>query len=133
MGRLRKSLRKLLADHRRTRRRRAQRDVSLIVGITVGEGADTEVITGRTRDLSEKGLSMSLPASSNQRQLLMAGARARVLLVLPTKTVSIGAEVVHSQPLDELDPDKGQLTGVHIFQMSSEDEAHYREYLRLLK
>jgi hypothetical protein len=76
---------------------------------------------------------MSLPANRNQRELLMAGAQARVLLVLPAKTVSIGAEVVHSQLLDELDPDRGQLVGVHILQMSAEDEAYYTEYLRLLK
>jgi hypothetical protein len=76
---------------------------------------------------------MSLPIDRGQRELLTEGAKVRVLLVLPMKTVNIKAEVVHSHSLDELDPDKGQLIGVHILQMSSEDEEYYSEYLALLK
>src|SRR5688572_26235890 len=107
LGTVRKRLRKLLANSRRARRHKAQREVSLIVGITLGEGAKTELITGRTRDLSEAGLSMSLPVNSSQRELLIAGSTARILLVLPQKTLNIRASIIHSQPLDNHDLDKG--------------------------
>ena len=59
---MRNRLRKLLINRRQARRHEAQREVSLLVGMTIGEGAETESVTGRTRDVSEAGLSMSLPS-----------------------------------------------------------------------
>lgn len=91
------------------------------------------MITGRTRDLSEAGLSMSLPVNGSQRELLIVGSMARILLVLPTKTVNIRASIIHSQPLDDHDLDTGAIIGVQITQMSSDDATHYNEYLKSLK
>lgn len=130
---MRNRLRKLLTNRREARRHKAQREVSLLVGMTIGEGAQTESVTGRTRDLSEAGLSMSMPLDSRQHEIVRAGSSVRILLMLPSKTINIRAEVIHSEPLDERDPDKGALIGVRITQMASEDEAPYKEYLDSLK
>jgi hypothetical protein len=97
--------------------------------MTIGEGAKTELVTGRTRDVSQTGLSMSLPLNSRQHELVRVGSSVRILLMLPTKTINIRAEVIHSEPLDEHDRDKGSLVGAQITQMSSEDETSYKEYL----
>jgi hypothetical protein len=129
---MRNRLRKLLSNRRQARRHKAQREVSLLVGMTIGEGSETEFATGRTRDVSEAGLSMSMPLNSRQRELVVAGSQVRILLMLPTRTVSIRAEVIHSDYLDERDPDKGCLIGVRIRQMSSDDETSYKEFLTSL-
>lgn len=126
-------LRKLLTNRREARRLKAQREVSLLVGMTIGEGAETELATGRTRDLSEAGLSMSMPLNSRQHALLVAGSAVRILLMLPARTISIRVEVIYSEPLDKRDLDKGCLIGVRITQMSSDDEVSYMEYLESLK
>jgi hypothetical protein len=130
---MRNRLRKLLANRRQARRHKAQRGVSLLVGMSIGEGTETELATGRTRDVSEAGLSMSMPLDSRQLGAVSPGASVRILLMLPARTVSIRAEVVHSEPLDERDPDKGGLIGVRITQMSSDDAAFYREFLDSLR
>jgi hypothetical protein len=130
---VRNRLRKLLTNRRQARRHKAQREVSLLVGMTIGEGAEIELVTGRTRDLSQTGLSMSLPLNSRQRELVRVGSAVRILLMLPVRTVNIRAEVIHSEPLDEHDPDKGGLIGVQITQMASDDETSYKEYLDSLK
>jgi hypothetical protein len=88
-----------------------------------------ELITGRTRDISETGLPLSLPvADDRQRTLMVVSELTRILLVLPTKTVQIRGEIVRSLPLE----DKGQLIGVKITQIDADDKAVYAEYLSSL-
>lgn len=124
---IRNKLSRFLPERRQAPRQVVQLEVSLVVGIAIEGGS--EVITGRTRDLSETGLSMSLPLNYRQREQAVKGTAARVLLVLPKKTVSMYAEIKHGQLLDEHDPGRGSLLGVLITDIDVEDKAIYLEYL----
>ena len=127
---VRDKLSRFLTDRRQAKRLKAQREVSLVVGIAIEGG--NEVATGRTRDLSETGLSMSLPLDHRQREQVVTGAIARILLALPEKTVSMRAEVIHIEPLDEHDPDKGSLLRVQLTHFDVDHKAIYIEYLSSL-
>jgi hypothetical protein len=123
-------MRRFLKNRRQARRHKAEREVSLIAGITLGKGSKAELITGRTRDISETGLSLSLPIDNErQRALTAVGEASRILLVLPTKTVHVYGKIVRSLPLDS----KGQLVGVHITKIDADDESIYKDYLLSLK
>lgn len=123
-------LRKVLKDRRRARRYRAQHAVSFIIGIALGGGDETKIITGRTHDLSETGLSLRLPWLDEQLQeLAIPGASARLVLALPARTVQMQAQVMHSRPLYSGDVERGHLLGCRITGMSAEDESLYRQYL----
>jgi hypothetical protein len=125
-----RKLSRLLNSRRKAPRHNAEHQVSLVAGVAVGEGSRAELITGRTRDISATGLSLVLPIEDElQRQRTAVGESARILLVLPTKTVHIHGKVVRSLPFDN----KGQLVGVQIVKIDTDDEAIYTEYLSSLK
>jgi|SRR5918911_1311037 hypothetical protein len=123
---IRTRIRKFLANRRHARRHKTERKVSLIAAVALGEGANSELITGRTRDLSNTGLSLSLPITDeHQRTLIAVGETIRILLSLPAKTVRLRGNVVHSQALGE----SSQIIGVRIMEMYADDKAAYAEYL----
>jgi c-di-GMP-binding flagellar brake protein YcgR len=122
-------LSRFLTERRQAKRRKAQREVSLVVGIAIEGGI--EAVVGRTRDLSETGLSLSLPLENPQREQIVPRATARILLVLPQKTISMHVEIRHIQPLDEY-ADQGSLLGVQITHLDVDDKALYIEYLSSL-
>lgn len=123
---VRSRIRKFLANRRHARRHKAEHRVSLVAGVALGVGAAAELITGRTRDISQSGLSLSLPiAYEHQRALIAVGEIIRILLVLPGKTVQLRGNVIHSLALGE----SNQLIGVKITEMSAADKAFYAEYL----
>ena len=131
---IRKRMRRYLAERRKARRHQAEHEVSLIAGVALGAGPGAGLITGRTRDISEKGLSLSLPVTDEQQRALTAvGEAVRILLVLPTSTVNIQGTITRSLPLDERDLERGQLIGVQITQMDAPDQATYQDYLSSLK
>lgn len=122
-----------MADRQRARRYKAARSVRLLVGVASKTEGGLEPVTGRTHDLSETGISISLPVGSPDRpDFVDVGSTVRVLLALPTATVSMYAEVVRSAPLDEKDAGRGRMTAVRITRISPNDEARYKEYLRTL-
>ena len=122
-------VRRFLANRRKARRYNAEHKVSLIAGVALGVGGNAELLTGRTHDISKTGLSLSLPIEDErQRALMVVDESARILLVLPTKTIHLRGEIVRTLPLD----DKGQLIGVKIIHIDADDKASYREYLSTL-
>jgi hypothetical protein len=124
-----RKLSRFLTNQRKAPRHNAEHKVSLIAGVALGVGGSATLLTGRTRDISETGLSLSLPIDDEQLRALMAvGESTRILLVLPTKTIHIRGEIVRSLPLDG----KGQLIGVKIIHIDAEDKAVYAEYLTSL-
>ena len=122
-----------MADRQRARRYKAARSVRLLVGVASETEEGRETVTGRTHDLSETGISISLPVGSPDRpDFADVGSTVRVLLVLPEATVGMHAEVVRSAPLDEKDAGRGWLLAVRVTGMSASDELIYKEYLRTL-
>ena len=90
------------------------------------------LLTGRTRDISETGLSVILPTIRvGERDLSEPGTPLRVLLLLPQQTVIMHATLVRCSPFG---PRLGQgyLLGVHITHMSERDRTDYLAYLRSL-
>lgn len=127
---IRSRIRKLLANRRQARRHKAEHKVSLIAAVALGEGANSELITGRTRDLSNTGLSLSLPITDeHQRTLIAIGETIRILLALPGKTVQLHGTVVHSQAHSE----SNQIIGVKVTEMYADDKTAYAEYLYSLR
>ncbi len=126
-------LRRIVAERRQARRHKAARSVRLLVGVASETEVGGEPVTGRTRDLSETGISISLPALNPDRpDFADVGSTVRVLLALPTATVGMYADVVRGEQLDEKDAGKGRLIAVRITRISAGDEARYKEYLRTL-
>ena len=127
-------LKRIVANQRQARRYRTRRAVALVAGITFETAAGAELVTGRTRDVGQAGMSLSLPIDGKQQsELVAANASARVVLMLPSRTINLLATIIHSHLLDERDPSRGMLVGLQITQISPEDGRAYEEYVDSLK
>src|SRR3982751_3720279 len=112
---VRSRLKTIVANRRQARRYRTRQAIALVAGITLETEAGTELITGRTRDVTETGLSLSLPIADRQQQKQMAvNVSIRVVLALPSGTVNLAAKIIHSHLLSASDPGRGMLVGLHI-------------------
>ena len=129
-----KSFRAIFRERRRFARRNAVCAVRLPVGVSMpNEQLDPEAdgypqpIMGHTRDLSETGLSLVLPASQlGDVDISVAGALMRVVLSLPTGVVILQAATVRSELLS---PDGELLVGASIVKMYDYDRRRYEAYL----
>jgi hypothetical protein len=130
--RIKQLFRRFVSDRRRAPRYQSTLNVHL-AAVAVGRGVRTEPIPGRTRDISETGILMSLQSSSYyQRESIRVGAAFRILLALPNGTIDLTATIVRTEPLDQQDVDKGQLVAIEITSMDPKDQAAYKEYLKFL-
>ena len=120
-------------------RRRAPRyklrlplSISLLDVRSSANGAGrARALEGYTRDLSESGLAMILPAIRIGEHYLMGEGRTlRVVLELPTAPVEMKVVPVRYERLDESEAEKGYLIGLSINEMSDQDREGFVEYLR---
>lgn len=131
-----KSFRAIFRERRRFARRAAVCAARLPVGVSMpNERLDPEAdypqpILGHTRDLSETGLSLVLPASRlGDVDVSAAGSPLRIVLSLPTGVVILQAATVRSEVL----PPGGELlVGAHIVKMYDPDRRRYNDYLHQL-
>ncbi|MDQ1524207.1 MAG: hypothetical protein QOE47_2131 [Pyrinomonadaceae bacterium] len=131
-------VRSLLVERRRFARRKASFAVSLPVGVSVpNEHLDPEAeeypnpIMGRTRDLSETGLSLLLPSLSlGREQISAANFPLRLVLSLPGGVAVLQAVAVRAEAVDADEAGRGFLIGARIEKMSERDR---KRYLTLLK
>ncbi|MDQ1557193.1 MAG: hypothetical protein QOD32_253 [Pyrinomonadaceae bacterium] len=131
-------VRSLLVERRRFTRRKASFAVSLPVGVSVpNEHLDPEAeeypnpIMGRTRDLSETGLSLLLPSLSlGREQISAANFPLRLVLSLPGGVAVVQAVAVRAEAVDADEAEQGFLIGARIEKMSERDR---KRYLALLK
>lgn len=124
----------IVANRRQARRYRTKRAVALVAGIAFDTGTGAELVTGRTRDVTETGLSLSLPIDDkHQQRQLAVGASARVVLALPSGTINLSARIIHSHLLSASDPGRGMLVGLQITQISPEDHQAYKDYVDSLE
>ena len=131
-----KSFRAIFRERRRFARRSAVCAVRLPVGVSMPnerlnpEDEYPQPIMGHTRDLSETGLSLALPASRlGDVDVSKAGALLRVVLSLPTGVVILQAATVRGEPTG---PDGELLVGARIVKMYDPDRRRYEEYLHQL-
>jgi hypothetical protein len=135
---LEERMRSLLVERRRFSRRRASFAVNLPVGVSVpNEQLDPEAeeypnpIMGRTRDLSETGLSLFLPSLRlGREQISGANFPLRIVLSLPDGIAVVQAVTVHAE--ETATPESGFLIGARIKKMNERDRKRYVALLRTL-
>ncbi|MGB8508420.1 MAG: PilZ domain-containing protein [Pyrinomonadaceae bacterium] len=121
-------------------RRRAPRHLTrLVAAVSLLDStarSHPSALEGHTRDLSDGGLALILPAIRiGDRYLTGAGHTLRITLRLPTVSVQLYGTPVRYERLadDASSSETGYLVGVRIKEMSDKDRALFDEYLQTLK
>ena len=88
---------------------------------------------GYTRDISESGLALIVPAIRIGGQYLTTqDLTLEITLTLPSGSVKLQATPVRYSPLDNDENNVGHVIGVQITKMSEPDREHYNAYLEEL-
>ena len=130
----------LFGERRIARRHKVACEVRLPVGVSMPNERikpDAEhypqPIMGRTRDVSETGLSLILPwLSLGDERIDVPGYPLRVVLCLPGGIIIVHAETVRTEPLLDEQGREAYLVGAHITRMSTHDRRQYEAFLRTL-
>lgn len=122
-----------LREYVGNRRRAPRRRVRLAVAVSLLEertGAPP-TLTGHTRDVSESGLGLILPAVRiGDRYLAGEGQTLRIVLQLPDGHARLYGTPVRYERLDADDADTGYLLGVRLTDSDDRDRAAFDEYLK---
>jgi hypothetical protein len=132
------SVRTLFIERRGFARRAASLAVSLPVGVSIpNEKLDPEMdeypnpVMGRTRDLSETGLSLFLPSLKlGHQQISPSKFPLRLVLSLPDGIAVVQVVVVRTEETVTPENERGFVIGARIKKMSERDR---KRYLALLK
>ncbi|HEY0406545.1 MAG TPA: PilZ domain-containing protein [Pyrinomonadaceae bacterium] len=131
-------LRQRVGNRRAAPRYATHLEAALVLSVSLGEvknrtaaAADAPLrLAGYTRDISESGLALIVPAIHISGQYLTTQNRTLELTIrLPTGPVQLQATPVRYSPLDEDAKDTGYIIGVRITQMSEADRARYNAHL----
>ncbi|PYS81767.1 MAG: hypothetical protein DMF67_15520 [Acidobacteria bacterium] len=134
-------LREIIGDRRRGARRgaRAQARLPFTVVLLDAQEEAAGVLTGKrslaghTRDLSETGLTLLLPAVRiGDGYLTDRDCYLGIRLALPGGPVSMLATSVRFEHLDIAESGYGYLVGVRVIRMREDERASYLAYLRTL-
>jgi len=117
------------------RRRAPRRGVRLPVFVSLLDTATGDApagVAGHTRDASESGLAVILPAIRvGGRYLAGDGVTLRLTLKLPDASARLYGTPVRYERLEEGQPEAGFLVGIHL--NDDGDRALLSEYLKSLK
>ncbi|MBD0327049.1 MAG: PilZ domain-containing protein, partial [Pyrinomonadaceae bacterium] len=127
------SLREHVGNRRAAPRYTTHLDVALILSVSLSEAGSKARsensplrLAGYTRDISETGLALIVPAIHIGGQYLNSPNRIlEITLRLPSGPIQLQAAPVRYSPLDEDARDTGYIIGVQITQMNERDRAHY--------
>ncbi len=86
-------------------------------------------LTGRVRDISEAGLSLSLPTDESCGEFSERGRTMGVVLTLPSGVIALRARVAHCTAPDERPGGGGYVIGVSIIEIREEDHNRLVEYI----
>ncbi len=90
-------------------------------------------LEGYTRDVSETGLALIIPAIRIGEHYLTGEDRTlSILLEFPTGPIQMSVVPVRYERLDESETEKGYLVGVSITEMSDDDRARFVAHMRKL-
>lgn len=114
--------------------------VQLPVGVSMpNERIDPEAehypqpILGRTRDVSETGLSLVLPwLTLGEERIDVVGFPLRIVLCLPSGIIVVQAETARWELLPDEEGHDSYLVGARITRMSEPDRRRYQSFLRTL-
>ena len=124
-------IREFAGDRRHMARHRVRLEVTVTLATpTKANGRRPASLQGYTRDVSENGLGLIMPAIRiGDRYLAGENCRLAIRLELPDKPIQLTASSARYEPLD--DPSEmGFLIGVNITNISDEDRKLFTAYLR---
>lgn len=117
-------LRALIGNRREVRRVRAIRQASIIVGVIANWPAHGS-FTGRTLDLSLKGLSVLVEADPSTQLRSLEGSTMSVVLALPAGTATLQAKIISLRPEEE----SGYVVGAVVERIDSVSKQRLQEFL----
>lgn len=131
-------MRAIFRERRRYARKRFVCQVRLPIGVSLpNERLDPhgdeypEPIMGHTRDLSESGLSLVLPATQlGNDDVSRTGSTLRIVLCLPGGIVIVQAETVRCEATEAAEGATEFLLGVRILRMFEADRRSYQMFLQ---
>jgi PilZ domain len=127
-------LHKFVGDRRRAPRYRMRLPFTLSLPdarSNRGGARSAPVIEGFTRDVSETGLALILPAIRiGEHYLTGSGSSLHLTLEFPTGPLQMVVTPVRYERLDENETEKGYLIGVSITEMSDPDRARFNEGMK---
>ncbi len=102
--------------------------------LDAGGRAHPATLSGHTRDASESGIGVILPAIRvGDRYLVGDGHTLRIILKLPEAHARLYGTPVRYERLEPYQPDTGYLVGIHFTETTDEDYATLVAYLRRTK
>lgn len=127
-------LRQYVADRRRSPRFGVRLTATVSLFDLLAPSPWSKPIAGLTRDISEGGLGLILPAIRiGDRYLVGQDQALSIILKLPEGNARIYATPARYEKLEQGQPDVGFFVGVRITSMDEKDRALFDEYLESLK
>jgi len=122
-------LREYVGNRRRSPRYRVR--LAAVVALLDERAASQPTVAGHTRDLSESGIGLVLPAVRlGDRYLTVEGLTLRVTLQLPETHVRLYASPVRYERLEEEGGERGYLLGLRLAEAEDQDRQKFLEYLK---
>jgi hypothetical protein len=132
-------LREFVGNRRRAPRYQTHLEVGLALSVRLtgakASAARSEELrlAGYTRDVSESGLAIIVPAIRIGGQYITDDNRTlQIMLKLPNGIIKLHGTPARYSPLDEDATDTGYLIGIQIDTMSNDDRALFKAYLETL-
>jgi hypothetical protein len=132
-------LREFVGNRRRAPRYQTHLEVGLALSVSLpgakarAQQSEQLKLAGYTRDISESGLAIIMPAIRIGGQYITEGNRTlQIILKLPTGIVKLHGTPARYSPLDEDATDTGYLIGIKIERMSDDDRVLFKAYLETL-
>jgi hypothetical protein len=133
-------LRELVGNRRRAPRYRIRLEAEMVLSISqTGEKKSREhssqrlKLTGYTRDISESGLAIIVPAIRIGGQYFTDSHRTLfIMLLLPDDVIELRAAPVRYVPLEADATETGYLIGLEIESMSEDNRTRYKNYLETM-
>lgn len=134
-------LRHFVGNRRDSARHKAQRQVRLLFRASLlsappavpGGARQSMTFQGHTRDISETGLALILPATGIEENHLTGENPMQITLELPGGPVLIHGKAVRCDRLNKSESDTGALVCVRIIGMSNRDRTFFNKYLKRLR
>ena len=134
-------LRQFVGNRRDSARHKAQRQARLLFRAsllsaqpgTAGGARQSLTLEGHTRDISETGLALILPATGIEESRLTGENPMQITLELPGGPVLIHGKAVRCDRLNKSESDAGALVCVRITGMSNRDRTFFNKYLKRLR
>lgn len=126
-------LRQFVADRRRAPRFKVRLPVFVSL-LDAASGAQPATANGHTRDVSEDGLAVVLPAIRiGDRYLVGDSVTLRVTLKLPEASARLYGTPVRYERLEEGQTDAGFVIGIRLTETDERDRVLLADYLKTLK